>query len=276
MEVLRDVETIASPKMKGRKTGTKGNERARDYITKRLEKENLNYRIHEFNIGKSEVSGQNIIVEIAANSKPRIVLTAHYDHIGRVGKNTYLGADDNASGVGAGLYIASVLNGRTSLEYPVWIVFTDAEELGLAGSKALVEDFQLNESNTLININLDMIGRSKHNEIYACGANIHRQFKEVLEETYNTGSYSMKIKYGHDLTPNRHDFKVSRLESWLYQSDHANFFVRGIPFIYFGVERHEDYHGVGDTYEKINTTFFLSVCDFIYAFMQKIQSSDML
>jgi hypothetical protein len=44
-------------------------------------------------------------------------------------------------------------------------------------------------------------------------------------------------------------------------SDHAPFHAAGVPFVYFGVEDHPDYHQASDTFETINQQFFLDAVE---------------
>jgi hypothetical protein len=55
---------------------------------------------------------------------------------------------------------------------------------------------------------------------------------------------------GHD-TPD-----LSREDNWVHQSDHYAFHQAGIPFIYFGVDNHPDYHQPTDDFEKVQQPFF--------------------
>ena len=47
------------------------------------------------------------------------------------------------------------------------------------------------------------------------------------------------------------------------QSDHGVFHEVGVPFLYFGVEDHPDYHRPSDTAGKIDPTFFGNVADML-------------
>ena len=57
--------------------------------------------------------------------------------------------------------------------------------------------------------------------------------------------------------------KAGMVEDWTLQSDHGVFHQAGIPFLYFGVEDHADYHQSTDTAEKIDATFFGNVVDML-------------
>jgi aminopeptidase-like protein len=58
------------------------------------------------------------------------------------------------------------------------------------------------------------------------------------------------VRFGHD-TP---DLKGS--DNWIDGSDHRVFNAAGIPFAYFGVEDHPDYHQPTDDTDKIPADFF--------------------
>ena len=65
----------------------------------------------------------------------------------------------------------------------------------------------------------------------------------------------MKLLFGHDSRPAgaRPD------HDWTSSSDHGVFHKAGIPFLYFGVEDHADYHKPSDAFEKIEPKFFTEV-----------------
>jgi len=46
-------------------------------------------------------------------------------------------------------------------------------------------------------------------------------------------------------------------DDWTHASDHGPFHEAGIPFLYFGVEDHEDYHRPTDTFANIDADFLL-------------------
>ena len=57
--------------------------------------------------------------------------------------------------------------------------------------------------------------------------------------------------------------KAGSVEDWTGRSDQGAFAERGVPFVYFGVEDHADYHRPGDTADKIDPRFFGDVADMI-------------
>ena len=67
---------------------------------------------------------------------------------------------------------------------------------------------------------------------------------------------NLKLLLGHD------DPKLGS-DDWTNQSDQGAFNAKNIPFIYFGVEDHKDYHKATDEYQNINKTFFVDAANAI-------------
>jgi hypothetical protein len=60
---------------------------------------------------------------------------------------------------------------------------------------------------------------------------------------------------------------------WVNASDHGIFHKAGIPFLYFGVGTHENYHKISDTYNNINRSLFLGAVESIYQQLVFIDSN---
>ena len=292
-QLFKDLKTLSSSKFKGRKSGTIGAFRTQKYLELRLKQIGIHAERQVFTILKRDEPGVNIIGRIHGSTSQKIVITAHYDHLGKSKNLLYPGADDNASGVSAVLLMASRLI-NFELEKEILIVFTDAEEIGFQGSKALLEEYELAHDQIFLNINLDMIGRSRKNEIYAVGTSIHPQFKEPLI-AINQSFASVKILFGHDTNNSNNLLEDSagpnwkpgwkqrsfnpqyslnkRRDNWVYTSDHYLFYKHGIPFIYFGVEEHTDYHTPRDTYDRIDQEFYFDVCMMLVEFVKALASN---
>jgi hypothetical protein len=81
--------------------------------------------------------------------------------------------------------------------------------------------------------------------------------KPILDDVQTRAA--VKMLFGHD----RPAPFSGGLDDWTGQSDHGEFHKAGIPFIYFGVEDHPDYHKPTDTAEKIEPRFFGDVADMV-------------
>ena len=156
---------LASDTMKGRKFGSDESKIAAEYIASKFKENKLkpcvgNSFLIEFEYkGKK---GQNVCGIKPGKSDDIFAFGAHYDHIGTdtVGEDKiYNGADDDASGTSAVMALSDYYKNKKTEQTLIFMAF-DAEEVGLIGSKALVEN--PNFSNYLpkmkLMLNLEMIG----------------------------------------------------------------------------------------------------------------------
>ncbi|WP_242133820.1 M28 family peptidase [Aestuariivivens marinum] len=252
--LLMHVKNLSSDAFEGRRTGTKGAVKARKYIINtfcKLQVKPLRKSYEQsfmFIKNKKEYKGVNILGLIKGTYKPNkyIVVSAHYDHEGIKSGQIYNGADDNASGVCALFSFAEYFKVHPP-KHSVILVAFDAEELGLRGSRHYVNNTVVPSKNILLNINMDMISRSGNKELFVVGVETHQHFKQLFSSK-EFKTEDIKILVGHD----GYDEK----DNWTYSSDHANFYKKGIPFLYFGVEDHEDYHEPTDDFENIHPEFY--------------------
>ncbi len=259
---------LSSDEMAGRAPGTPGSELARAYLLEMIESMGLepfsanaasseeNPYLHVFERSRTGESGErvelsdgiNILFEIPGRSDNArtIVVTAHYDHLGVVDGEIYNGADDNASGVAGLLAIAEHFK-QSPPDNTIVFALVDAEEGGLWGARAFVAEFA-DDLDITLNINLDMISRSDVNELYVAGTYHQPHWVPLIEELAK--NVPVKLLMGYDDPAN------GRANDWTFQSDHYAFHAVDIPFIYFGVEDHPDYHRPTDVFERIPLEFF--------------------
>ncbi len=258
-EVLRDMQVLSHDSLQGRRTATEGAAIALKYLTERFAENGLapvNNSFHhafKFQAGNNEIEGINIVGEVPGKSQDALVITAHYDHEGIKNGEIYNGADDNASGTSAILALAKYFKENPVNHRLIFVAF-DAEELGLQGARAFVASPPIPKSNIKLNINFDMISHNDENEIYAVGTYHYPQFKPVLQ---NVGENSnVKLLFGHDQPD-------LGLNDWTFSSDHGPFHQAKIPFLYFGVDDHKDYHKPTDDFENINQDFYINVIEML-------------
>ncbi len=257
LQLMKDVKVLSSDKMMGRKAGTRGSRKAQFYIKRRFEEIGLNklfntYEQPFFFQAKDgrKIMGTNLIGSLEGQTATWIIISAHYDHLGvgapEDGDSIYNGADDNASGVAGLLALAQYFKAHPPRHNILFVAF-DAEEEGLQGSRSFVDHSEGLLHKIKLNINMDMISHSARNELYACGT---YQFPQLKPYLASAGEKSkIKLKFGHDgQNPGE--------ANWVQQSDQAAFYAAGIPFIYFGVEDHADYHQASDSFETITASFF--------------------
>lgn len=268
-KLLKHLQILSADSMEGRGYGTAGGEKAIRYIEKKYEELNIkpafqNSYTQKFSSMRTKkvLTGQNVVGIIPGTTEKIIVVTAHFDHLGIKEGKIYNGADDNASGTAALFSIAKhFLNHQP--EHTLLIAAVDAEEVGSIGAQYLLDNFPLDTSNIALNINLDMIAHNDKNELYACGTYHYPQLKAPLQKI----EAAIDLKFGHD-TPKDVDG-----DNWTHSSDHRVFHKKGIPFVYFGVEDHADYHKPSDTFEKINQEFYINAVNFIIKAIEQLDNS---
>jgi Zn-dependent M28 family amino/carboxypeptidase len=252
-KLLTDIETLSSDAFEGRRTGTKGAAKAKDYIINQFENLKVlpfteNYeQAFMFNVQDNTYSGINVLGQIKgrSNSDKYIVISAHYDHEGIKNGTIYNGADDDASGVSALFAFADYFQ-KNPPNYSVVLAAFDGEELGLKGSYHFIENTIVDKEQIVLNLNMDMISRSEKNELFAVGTRYHDLLKPAIESNKKLGKVNLLI--GHE--------GLDQSDDWTFSSDHAPFYKAEIPFVYFGVADHADYHKPTDDFERIDTVFY--------------------
>jgi Zn-dependent M28 family amino/carboxypeptidase len=256
-DLMTSVTTLAAPALEGRRTGTAGNARARAWIIEQFKSAGLtplgaSYELpftfkRQQGVAPMDMSAVNIAGMCrGSGSKDRgaMIVTAHYDHLGVRDGAIYRGADDNASGVAALIALARQCQQAPWTHDTVFVSF-DAEEMGLRGAQAFVSSPPIPRERMAVNLNLDMVARGDKGELYIAGTRHTPSLRKVLEPV--AAGASIRVLFGHDSGGGRDD--------WTTQSDHGAFHRAGIPFLYFGVEDHPDYHRPTDTPEKIDAKF---------------------
>lgn len=265
--LVRDLSIIAADSMAGRLAGSDGGRHAGEYLLSRLVESGTvpvgGARTQTFPLGRRATEGNtgvNVFGMIPGVEHPGlyIVVSAHYDHLGVRGGEIYNGADDNASGSAALPALAAYLASNPPRHSFLFVAF-DAEELGLLGARAFVSDPPVPLASILLNVNLDMIGHSAAGELYAAGTYHYPALGPLVEEAASEAEVTLLA--GHD-SP-----ELSARDDWTELSDHAAFHARGIPFVYFGVEDHEDYHRPTDTVESLTLDFYVDAVEAILGFL---------
>ncbi|MBL6649673.1 MAG: M28 family peptidase [Flavobacteriaceae bacterium] len=202
------------------------------------------------------VETENVIAIIKGSEKPDeyVVITAHLDHVGVDDTGIYNGADDDGSGTVALLEIAEAFKkaadkGKGPKRSIVFLHVT-GEEKGLLGSAYYTDNPIYPLENTIVNLNVDMIGRidpsrreKNRDYIYLIGSDHDSVDLHKLSEQTNAESVNMTLDYRFNdkNDPNR----------FYYRSDHYNFAKNGIPIIFYFTGTHADYHKTTDTPDKI-------------------------
>lgn len=244
-------EAFKTKKDKVEKILTAQNDGKADAINKiKEQKIKMNIAIDEKIINSENVVGY---IEGTDKKDELIVITAHYDHIGRNGDQINNGADDDASGVSAVMEIAQAFaqakaDGNGPKRSILFMTVT-GEEKGLLGSQHYVNQPIFPLSNTVANLNIDMIGRidEEHKDngdyVYLVGSDKLSSDLHQLSENINTTYTKLALDYTYN--DEAHPDRI------YYRSDHWNFAKNDIPVIFYFNGTHPDYHRPTDTVEKI-------------------------
>lgn len=179
-------------------------------------------------------STQNVIGYIQGENDSILVISAHYDHLGRMGAKTYFpGANDNASGTALLLNLAKQYSNKKPKYTMVFMAF-GAEELGLLGSSYFVKKPLFPLSKIKFMLNFDIVGTGDEGIQIVNGLVFKSQFQKL-----------QSINANYNLLP---QIKV-RGESC--NSDHCPFYLSRVPsfFIYTlgGIKAYHDIYDKADT-----------------------------
>ena len=209
----------------------------------------------ETSLEDTKVEVPNVLAQIPGETDEVIMLGAHFDHIGddvtgqcraivrRDSRDAICnGADDNASGTAMLLELARTYQ-EAGIKPKRTIVFAhfSGEELGLLGSRALIDHPPFDQTKVAAMINLDMVGRLGPRGLAIGGIASSDAWMPLLDELGNRG---MEVLYEASTTT---------------RSDHAHWFRRQIPVLFFFTGVHGDYHRAGDEIEDINVEGLASI-----------------
>lgn len=228
-------------------------------IIKKGLKKNKTFSVnYELTINKptSLLTSENVLAYIPGTSHKEevLVLSAHYDHIGKDDSLVFNGADDDGTGTVTLIEIAQAFMQAKkeghSMKRSILILAVSGEEKGLLGSKYYTDNPIFPLKNTVVNLNIDMIGRydemhkNDSNYIYLIGSDKLSSELHDLSENVNKLYINTQFDYtfNDENDPNR----------FYYRSDHYNFAKNDIPVIFYFSGVHEDYHKATDTVEKID------------------------
>ena len=270
---------MASDELKGRETGSEGEQLAADYIKKRFKslgvspkgtdgyyqdfavKDKDNPHGAEFSdIG--DITVRNVVGYIDNGAQNTVVIGAHYDHLGlgsfgslyTEGPAIHNGADDNASGVAGMLHLAKVLRGKHTSNNYLFIAFS-GEEHGLWGSNYYTKNPTIDLKKATYMFNMDMIGRLNAEGVLSVnGVGTSPSWNKVMKKA--------KVK----------GLSIVTTEGGMGASDHTSFYLSEVPALHFFTGQHMDYHKPSDDEEKINYNGIELVMEYMLVLIEKLDN----
>lgn len=270
--LISDLFRLSHDSMAGRAAMTAENAKARAFLAselRRLGVDPVNGRHeHPFAMPRrnrpDSVQGVNVLGMVRGNEFPDrvIVVSAHFDHVPPRNGQIYNGADDNASGTATLLQLAAHFR-RHAPRHTLIFAFFDAEEMGLLGARAFVATPPVPLAQIAANVNMDMVARGDNGILWAVGTTPWPQMKPLVESLVPLAPVTLKM--GFDTGTGR--------DNWTSLSDQGAFHAQGIPFVYFGVEDHPDYHEPSDDPEKVNPAWFYASARTVAAFVTRLDAA---
>ena len=201
-------------------------------------------------------TSRNVIAYLPAakKSKKTIVYTAHYDHLGRMGANTYFpGGNDNASGTAMLLTMAQHFKNNPP-DFNVLFIAFAGEEAGLLGSKYYTENplFSLDKMTFLVN--LDIMGSGEEGITVVNATLFDKQFKTL--QTINEENQLLAQVKSRGPAAN---------------SDHYFFTEKGVPaFFIYTMGPNKNYHDIQDTFENLSFNEFADIQKLLIEFAKRL------
>ncbi|MDC1063707.1 M28 family metallopeptidase [Flavobacteriales bacterium] len=303
-DLYKHIEVLSSDSLEGRETGKPGQKMAAEYIANQFRKIGIppykrktyyqKFKVKsERHICKCDdcdlaffkrifksnqtIRGENVLgyIEGSDLKDELLIITAHYDHLGKHDSLIFNGADDDASGVSAALEIAEAFmlakKEGSGPRRSILIMPVSGEEKGLLGSRYYTDNPIYPLENTVANLNIDMIGRlddwhDNGNYVYLIGSDRLSYDLHNLNEKINDDYIKIDLDYRFNDKddPNR----------YYYRSDHYNFAKNNIPVIFYFNGVHEDYHKPSDTIEKIDFDKINTITRLIFLTAWEIANRD--
>ncbi|NJK96536.1 MAG: DUF4910 domain-containing protein [Bacteroidales bacterium] len=181
-------------------------------------------------------NARNVIGYLPGETDTFIVFTAHYDHLGYMGRNTmFPGANDNASGTSMVLDLIRELSEKKNHRYSYAFMLFSGEEAGLLGSTHYVQHPYFPLKNIKQVLNFDMVATGSGGVNVFNGAVLKHEYA-LLDTINKSNNFGIELK----------------MKSTSRGSDHYPFHAKGVPALFILTDGKEvGYHVPEDAFEKL-------------------------
>ena len=273
--VAETLKYLSSDELEGRETGTKGMEKAADYLEQFFKDNNVKpyFKSYRDTLTDYKVPAYNIVGYLEGSDpvlkNEFVVISGHYDHIGidKKGVNGDFinnGANDDASGTTAVAEMAKYFSVTKSNKRSVLFVFFVGEEKGLLGSKHLAKKLKAQNFNLYAQFNIEMIGVPMKRDYlaYITGFDKSNMAGKINE-------YTGKNTIG--FLPKEAEYQL------FYRSDNYSFYdVFKVPcqsVSTFDFENFEYYHHVSDEFKAMDIPHMTSFIQELLPAVTKMANS---
>jgi hypothetical protein len=242
------VEALCSQRCAGRATGTAEGRAAREVVRQAFR----DAGVDTWEQPIPQTGGANVIGRIEGAGPP-LLLGAHYDHLGRDGRDVYWGADDNAAAVAILVEVAARLARNPGRQ--TWVVAFDGEEpphflTANMGSQRFVEDPPLPLDSIDLMVCMDLCG-------HALG------MPALARDLFVLGAETSRASFIDEISVEGLRIRRAGINLLPPLSDYHAFRERAVPFLFLTGGRWQHYHTPQDTPEKLDYGKMAATADWL-------------
>lgn len=213
--IARYVRELSGEETEGRGVATRGEARAAFYLAKHLQQLGLRPAGNDgtffqafpiggivslqagqratlrLDSGGDKAYSENVLGIIPGRSEEIIIISAHYDHLGKHSGTLYPGANDNGSGTALLMELASALS-KTTPHYTTLVAFWGGEEAGLLGSSYFANNPADFDREVKCIINLDSLGNLKADKKLLVWKNYEDAFSKQYIDSLTKAGWEIK------------------------------------------------------------------------------------
>lgn len=268
-EMKTVLEKLSSDDFEGRRTGTKGIQKAREYLVSLLKQWGVKGVNGSY---EQDWGGDKNVMAWSEGSDPElknqvVILGSHYDHLGlntKTGEDdkVFNGADDNASGSTLNLFVAKALaSGKVKSKRSILHLWFSGEEQGLNGAKGWCTKPAIPLDRVVAMVNCDMLGRPADGGANLYGVGTSLQFGPLTVKAREAVA-DVEINLVREKGPLFH------------RSDQNVFWSRGVPCMFLFGTMHADYHKPSDEAARIDYKSLANLSKYILALLLELGNYD--
>lgn len=260
------IESLCSVECAGRRPGTPGGERARALVLEALRVAGLD----PFEQRVPGCGGANVIAKIRGDVERYVLVGAHFDHLGTIGRQIFHGADDNAAAVAVLVETARALANEHRGRGVIIAAF-DGEEpphflTGAMGSREFV---RVNQDPIDFMVCMDLVGHRFGSALVPdeVGASLFALGAERSRGTHELVAAMKRAEQGVIV-------RCADAEIIPPLSDYEAFWQRRIPFLFLTAGRSRVYHTPEDTPDKLDDAKIAATARWLARFVRELRVRD--